>query len=429
MVDFDVIVVGAGPSGSVASYLLASKGHEVLMLERGKRPGSKSMFGGRLYAWSLEKVFPSFWKDAPVEREVKKEVLGFLHQDRGIEVKLSTEPEAKSFTLLRAKFDKWLSDKAEDAGAEVISGIKVRSPLIKDGKVKGIVAEDGEEIESHVVIAADGALSFMAEKAGLRQKLSREDFAVGVKEVIELPRSVIEDRFGLEGDEGAAQLYIGDLTQGVIGGGFLYTNLESVSLGVVMRIGSLAENVGHINTAMWDITEKFKSHPIIRKYLKGGKIVEYSAHIIPETQFLREIKLYTDGMIVIGDAAGFCVNYGVTVRGMDFAIESAIAAAETVDDALSKGDVSSSNLKKYRSLLERGILRDLGRARKAVSLMEDRRLYTSIPKIVVRTLEHLFKVDGKPKDSLYSKLKKELSEENMSVISSLLLGWKAIRSL
>ncbi len=429
MVDFDVVVVGAGPSGSIASYLLASKGHTVLMLERGKRPGSKSMFGGRLYAWSLEKVFPGFWKEAPVEREVKKEVLGLIHKDRGIEIKLSTEPEAKSFTLLRAKFDKWLSDKAEDAGAEIISGVKVDSPLIKDGKVKGIVAEDGEEIESNVVIAADGALSFMAEKAGLRSKLSKEDFAVGAKEVIELPKNVIEDRFGLEDDEGAAQLYVGDLTQGVIGGGFLYTNLESVSLGVVMRIGSLAKNVGHINTAMWSITEKFKSHPIIRKYLKGGKIIEYSAHIIPETQFLREIRLYTDGMIVIGDAAGFCVNYGVTVRGMDFAIESAVAAAEAVDDALSKGDVSASTLKKYQSLLERGMLRDLDRAKKAVSLMEDRRLYTSIPKIAVRTLEHLFKVDGKPKGSLYSKLKRELSEESMSVISSLLLGWKAIRSL
>ncbi len=428
MVDFDAIVVGAGPSGSVASYLLASKGHTVLMLEKGKRPGSKSMFGGRLYSWSLEKVFPNFWEEAPVEREVKKEVLGFLYGNRGIEIKLNTYPEAKSFTLLRAKFDKWLSDKAEDAGAEVISGIKVKSPLIKDGKVRGIVAEDGEEIESNVVIAADGALSFMAEKAGLRPKLSKTDFAVGAKEVIELPRNVIEDRFGLEDNEGAAQLYIGDITKGVVGGGFLYTNLESISLGVVMRIGSLAKKA-NLDVAMWNMTEKFKAHPIIRKYLNGGKLVEYSAHIIPETQFLRGVKLYTDGMVVVGDAAGFCVNYGVTVRGMDFAIESAISAAEVIDRALNENDTSASVLRKYQLFLEEGMLKELKRAKNAVSLMEDERLYTSIPKIAVKTLEHLFKVDGKPKDNLYSTLKKELSEENISLISALLLGWRAIRSL
>ncbi len=429
MVDFDVIVVGAGPAGSVASYLLASKGHTVLTVERGKRPGSKNMFGGRLYAWSLEKVFPNFWEEAPVEREVTREVLGFLHGDKGVEVTLSTRPEARSFTLLRAKFDRWLAEKAEDAGAEVISGIKVEAPLIEDGKVRGIVAEGDERMESHVVIAADGALSFMAEKAGLRPKLSGGDFAVGAKEVIELPKEVIEDRFGLEEDEGAAQLYVGDITDGVVGGGFIYTNKESVSLGVVMRIGSLAERIGEISTAMWDVTERLKSHPLIRRYIRGGKLVEYSAHIIPETQFLRGIKLYTDGMVVVGDAAGFCVNYGVTVRGMDFAIESAIAAAEAVDQALKRGDTSSSALKRYQELLADGMLREFENAKKAVDLMEDGRLYTSIPKIIVETLEHLFLVDGRPKENLYSFIRRELSEEGISLLSALLLGWKAVRSL
>jgi len=163
--------------------------------------------------------------------------------------------------------------------------------------------------------------------------------------------------------------------------------------------------------------------------IRGGKLIEYSAHIIPETQFLRGVKLYTDGMIVVGDAAGFCVNYGVTVRGMDFAIESAIAAAEVVDYALNENDVSASTLRRYQTSLEEGMLKDLKRAKNAVKLMEDERLYTSIPKIAVRTLEYLFKVDGKPKASLYSTLKEELAEENISLISALLLGWRAIRNL
>ncbi len=429
MADFDVIVVGAGPAGSVASYLLAKEGHTVLTVERGKRPGAKNMFGGRLYSWSLEKIFPEFWKEAPVEREVTKEVLGFLHGDRGLEIRLSARPKGRSFTLLRAKFDQWLAEKAEDAGAEVISGFKVEGPLIRDGRVVGIVAEGDEEMEAEVVIAADGALSFMAEKAGLRPSLSKEDFAVGAKEVIELPRETIEDRFGLSGDEGAAQLYVGDLTEGVVGGGFIYTNKESISVGVVLRIGSLASRISKISTAMWEITEKFKSHPLIRRYLEGGKLAEYSAHIIPETQFMRGVKLYTDGMVVVGDAAGFCVNYGVTVRGMDFAIESARAAAEAVHRALESGDTSARSLSKYQEILSSGMLREFEAARKAVDLMEDERLYTSIPKIAVKSLEHLFSVNGKPKESLYSFVRRELSEEGISLLSALLLGWKALRSM
>ncbi len=429
MADFDVIVVGAGPAGSVVSYLLAKKGHSVLTVERGKRPGAKNMFGGRLYSWSLEKVFPEFWKEAPVEREVTREVLGFLHGDRGIEIRLSTRPESRSFTLLRAKFDQWLAERAEDAGAEVVPGFKVEGPLIRDGRVVGVVAEGEEEMESEVVVAADGALSFMAERAGLRPKLSKDDFAVGAKEVIELPKEVIEDRFGLADGEGAAQLYVGDLTEGVVGGGFLYTNRESVSLGVVMRIGSLASKAGEISTSMWEATERFKSHPMIRRYVEGGKLVEYSAHMIPETQFMRGVRLYTDGMVVVGDAAGFCVNYGVTVRGMDFAIESAIAAAEAVHGALERGDTSANSLGEYERILSSGMLRELEAARRAVGLMEDERLYTSIPRMAVRTLEHLFLVNGRPKKSLYSFLRREMSEEGISLISALMLGWRALRSL
>ena len=428
MADFDVIVVGAGPAGSIASYLLAKKGYTVLLVDRGKRVGSKNMFGGRLYAWSLQEVFPNFWEEAPVEREVKKEVLGFISGSEGVEISLNWEPEAKSFTLLRAKFDEWLSQKAEDAGVEVISGIRVESPLVEDGKVKGIVAEGDERLESEVVVAADGVLSFMAEKAGLRPPLRREDFAVGVKEVIELPKEKIEDRFGLEDREGAAQLYIG-FTGGVIGGGFIYTNLNTVSLGVVARIGSLYESLDKVQYSMWNLLDEFKAHPIIRKYVKGGKLVEYSAHLIPETQFLRQVRLYSDGIVLVGDAAGFCVNYGVTVRGMDFAIESAKAAAEAIDYALKSGGATSSNLSKYLELLDTGMMRELNQAKKAVDLMENPRIYTSYPSLIIKLMKHMFHVDGKPRRSLYDASKEFMKEEGISLITALRDVWKMLRSL
>ena len=98
-------------------------------------------------------------------------------------------------------------------------------------------------------MAADGALSFIAEKAGLRKRLAAKNYAVAAKEVIELPAQTIEDRFGLDEGEGAAQLYFGSLTQGMSGGGFLYTNRESLSLGLVIAIHDLTsvdvDDVGH----------------------------------------------------------------------------------------------------------------------------------------------------------------------------------------
>ncbi len=428
MPDFDVIVVGAGPSGSVTSYLLAKKGYSVLLVDRGKRVGSKNMFGGRLYAWSLEEVFPNFWEEAPVEREVRKEVLGFISGEEGVEISLSLKPEAKSFTLLRAKFDEWLSQKAEDAGVEVVSGIRVDSPWVDGGRVKGIIAEGEEKLESEVVVAADGVLSFLAEKAGLRPPLNKEDFAVGVKEVIELPKETIEDRFGLEDGEGSAQLYVG-FTGGVVGGGFIYTNTNTVSVGVVARIGSFYDNLANVEYSIWNLIDSFKSHPLVRRYLRGGKLVEYSAHLIPETQFLRDVKLYGDGIILVGDAAGFCVNYGVTVRGMDFAIESAKAAAEAVDYALNEGGASSQNLSRYEELLSKNVLRELNQAKKAVDLMENPRIYKSYPNLVVKVMKHLFQVDGKPKKSLYSYSREVMSREGVSLLTALRDIWKMLRSL
>ena len=103
----------------------------------------------------------------------------------------------------------------------------------------GIRAGD-DELRAHVVVAADGVNSFLCQHAGIRSKEPMRHLALGVKSVIALPREVIEARFTLTGDEGVAYSIVGDCTQGLGGGGFLYTNLDSVSVGVVVRLDELA---------------------------------------------------------------------------------------------------------------------------------------------------------------------------------------------
>jgi electron transfer flavoprotein-quinone oxidoreductase len=133
-------------------------------------------------------------------------------------------------------------------------------------------------MRADVVIAADGAYSFITQDAGLRGKPESEDTAIGVKELIGLPREVIEERFHLKGNEGAAYAIVGWATRGVPGGGFLYTNIDSLSIGIVAPIAGLVKN----KVRSGEMMENFMHHPMIAPLVQGGKLLEYGAHIVPE---------------------------------------------------------------------------------------------------------------------------------------------------
>jgi electron transfer flavoprotein-quinone oxidoreductase len=195
---FDAIIVGAGPAGSTAAYLMAQAGLEVLLIERGSTSGAKNMTGGRLYGHSLHKVIPNFWKEAPVERRVARETVTFMTGESAISLDVKSEKfnEFPSFTILRSQFDAWLAGKAEEAGAMLASGVRVDKLLMEEGKCLGVVSGE-DEMLANVVIAADGVNSFLAQKAGLRGELEPKHVATGVKSVIELPKEVIEQRFNL----------------------------------------------------------------------------------------------------------------------------------------------------------------------------------------------------------------------------------------
>ncbi len=342
--EFDVVVVGAGPAGLTSAYLLASKGYNVLVVERGERPGSKNMFGGRLYTYELSRIFPNF-DEAPLEREVKREVLHIISKEGKATISLERRevPErSRSFTVFRSKFDRWLADRVEEVGAMLITGIRVDSLKVEEGKVKGIVA--GEDvIETKMVIAADGVLSLLARRAGLIEPLNRENFSVGVKEAIRLSENEINERFGVDSSSGVAMIFMGWLPDGLRGEGFLYTMKEHVSVGLNVRISSLHDAAGSPeDIATYQLIEEMKS--LVKEYIDGGDLAEYSAHVIPETPVRRP---YADGLLLVGDAAGLCVNYGLNIRGVDLAVRSGEAAAEVADEAMKKGDTSSEFLSRY----------------------------------------------------------------------------------
>lgn len=429
---FDAIVVGAGPAGSAASLSLAKMGFKVLLIERGRFPGSKNMVGGRLYAHSIKKIIPDFPSDAPIERRVTREVIGFMSDHSVLNIDFynyNVPKEAESFTLLRARFDRWFASKAEEAGAFLVTGIKVDDLIIKDGNVRGVIAGP-DKIECDVVIAADGANSSLAERAGLRSSYNAIDFSLGVKEIVELPKEKIEERFGLEGDEGVAMVHVGPFTKGVVGGSFLYTNKDSISLGVVVRLHSMMQKVTEgVDIYSHELVNSFLSHPYVKRLVGGGKVVEYSAHAIPEMPWEHRPKLYTNGMMVVGDAAGFIINTGYNLRGMDLAIQSGILAAEAYKKARDVGQFKAEQLAEYERLLKDSfVIKDLNRYKKAWKALDNQRLYTSYPEIILELVERLYTVDGKEKGKLVDELRRAM-RGRISLFSAILDGLRMVRAV
>ena len=397
---FDAVVVGAGPAGSAAALVLAREKFSVLLVERGRAAGSKNMFGGRIYAWPLFDLLPEWQKDCPVERFVTRESLVFLSGDASLAMQFenpaSSTGRAASFTALRPKFDEWLAKKAEAAGAVLITGIKVDALLREGGKVRGVVAGP-DKIAANVVVLAEGAMGPLAQTAGLLHELTPKAVSVGVKETVELPAATIQDRFALGEKEGAAVVYAGEASMGLRGGGFLYTNKASVSLGLVVS----SEDLARKKVEVQEVMERFRLHPSVQRLIKGGKVAEYSAHLVPELGLGMRAKYAADGVLLAGDAAGFLINNGYTFRGVDLAIASGIAAARAAVDARAHSDFSAAGLASYdRHLRALNVLTDLERFRSTGGYLKNERLFSLYPKLLLGITEKVYTVDGSGKERI-----------------------------
>ena len=393
--DVEVLVVGAGPAGSAAALTAARAGRSVALLERGPFPGSKNVYGGVIYGRILDQLVPQWWEQVPVQRWITRRGTMLLtdHQSMCLDYRTTTwgKPPYNGFTTYRPDFDRWFADQAVAAGAQLITSTTATG-LVRDsrGRIAGVHTDRDGALTAKVVIACDGVNSFLAKEAGLYDHAGAENFTLGVKEVLALPRAEIESRFNVTGDEGADFEIVGG-TQGIAGGAFLYTNRDTVSIGAVLSLTGLSR----AKVRPEDVIAGLKGHPSLAPLVDGGDLKEYAAHLIPEGGFHMMPRLFTDGMLVAGDAAAMCLAAGLWLEGVNYAMGAGMAAAESADEAISRDDLSADSLRVYQTRLDQSwVLQDHRKVRKAAHFLLSDRLQDRYPKVACELFEQLYTVEN-----------------------------------
>jgi electron transfer flavoprotein-quinone oxidoreductase len=437
----DAIVVGAGPAGTAAAITMARSGLQVALIEKGVRPGSKNVMGGILYNHYLEQVVGEDWTQAPLERPIIEEQRWMLTEEAAIRLlgykNLRNREHPHSFSVLRAKFDAWFAEKAEEAGAFLIPETVVEELILKDGRVVGVRTGREGDLFANVVVVCEGVGlgSSLLQKAGLKKPLQRNQVAMAVKEIVALDPALIESRFNCEPGEGASVECYGDATRGLSGFMFIYTNQDTLSVGG----GALLSELSDTSLSREELASRtpnalmnhFKAHPAIRPLLQGGETVEYLAKMIPEGGYKGIPRVYGDGFLVCGDAAG--LSNPVHREGSNLAMESGRLAGETVVHAHERGDFSEAGLREYRLRLDRSwIMADMRKYDGAVPLLEHHpQMMGKYPELLDRALDEFFRVDGVSKWDKQSRILRMFRREGgvRMIRDSIKAGWTLLRPI
>jgi electron transfer flavoprotein-quinone oxidoreductase len=430
---FDAIVVGAGPSGNACAYTMAKAGLKVLQIERGEYPGSKNVQGAILYAKALEEIIPDFRDDAPLERHIIEQRMWLLDDTSFVGTHVRSEdynkPPYNRYTIIRAQFDKWFSSKVREAGALLICETTVNHLIMDGDQVVGVSCDRQHgEVFADVVVLADGVNSTLARKAGFHGEIPAGNVALAVKEILFMPEETIRQRFNVGEESGVVMEMVGRITDGMMGTGFLYTNKESIAIGVGCMLSDFKSNPNR--TSPYALLEQMKRHPSIAPLIEGGEMKEYTAHLIPEGGFHAIPQIYGNGWMIVGDSGGF-VN-AVHREGSNLAMTTGRLAGETVIAAKAANQgYRSSALKAYKTALDASfVMKDLYKYRDMPSVLhKNPQFFTSYPDMVAQAARTMITVDGVDKKTkereVFANFRK--TRKLTGLVGDAYKLWKAIR--
>ncbi|MGE5702565.1 MAG: FAD-dependent oxidoreductase, partial [Clostridia bacterium] len=331
-----------------------------------------------------------------------------------------------NFTVLRAKFDQWFADKAVEQGAILVNETVVTECIVENGKVVGVRTDrpDGE-LYADVVVLADGVNSLLAKSLGFHKEFRPDEVALAVMEVLKLDKKIIEDRFNLEENQGCTIEIFGDATKGILGTAWLYTNKDSLNIGVGAMLSGLIKH----KIKPYELLEYVKNHPMIKSYIQGSEQQEYLAHLIPEGGLKSMPKVVGNGVIVVGDAAQM-VN-AIHREGSNMAMASGVLAAETILEAKQANNFSEEMLDRYRErMLESFVGQDLKKYKDATHHFEKYPHYFEkyIP-MMNKAASQMFTVDGASKWEKQRKIWRDIGTtgEKFKLARDLFKAWRVMK--
>jgi electron transfer flavoprotein-quinone oxidoreductase len=329
----DIVIVGAGPAGSLAAKTAAEKGFKTVFLERGSRVGCKSV-GGELLPLSVFEHFP-WMLEGPLQRPINRWSFNLYSSDgKLLELGLGRK-KPYGYTVHRTSWDLWVSKMAENAGAKLKTSSLVSRLLVdRKGFTIGVETSNGEKIYGSIVIGADGVNSTVARLANLRGRWKPETLALCIKNTYRLSAKEISRRFSRSGAYEATIVIWEKISRS--GYGWIFPSISDFCVGFGATLNSFKESSRKT-------FQKLFETPTVREKAGGARLVQYSAHLIPLGGV--QSKTFGNGVLLTGDAAGFpCPMEG---SGYETAALTGILAAEVACEALSRGDVSAEALSTY----------------------------------------------------------------------------------
>jgi len=373
VLDVDVLIVGGGPAGLSAAIRLTqlarARGGEppsIAVLEKAREAGAHLLSGAVLDLSALADLLPDYRRlGAPLLADVGKERVYFLTESRALRAPIIPPPLANHGNAVVSlnQFGRWLAEHAEAGGVDLFTGFAGQEVLLDGNRVIGVRTGDrgrgkngeakanfepGVDVHAKVTIFCDGVRGNLTKQLrrqlALGQGREPEQFAIGLKELWEVPEGRIET--------GTVMHTLGfPLRHEEFGGGFIYALPDRlVSLGLVVGLD--------YHDPLFDphlAFNRFKRHPLVTRLLDGGRLVRYGAKALPEGGWNTVPRVYADGALIAGDAGSF-VN-SVRLKGIHLAMRTGMLAAETAFDALQAGDTSGARLAAYQQRIEASAVR------------------------------------------------------------------------